>query len=229
MKDYKKTLSLLYSHTKSILKKSLWLFLLLDGIEFLSKWQLLKEKGTEQVQLSFSLPHQIGLIVFLLICGCLLSGHQFPGYISIYANRITYLSGLLIYSMMLSVGGAILMWGLTGILNCSIGSIFSIPYSYLHIGGLWKMVLLNLLCISSGLALGAVYYRLHIRSFILGMCMLAFIGIKCYEKYQMLAWYERIHLFSIGTISLIASPILLVITWVCLQRAPIKAYAHSWL
>lgn len=222
-------ISLLHRNTKPIFKMSLWLFLLLDGLEFLSKWQLFKEKGTEQVQLSFSFPHQIGLIVFLLICGYSLSGHQFSGYISIYANRKRYLSGLLIYSMLLSIGGAILMWGLTYILNCSIGSIFSMPYSYVHISDLWNMVVINLLCISSGLALGAVYYRLHIRSFILGMCMLAFIGIKCYEKYQMLAWYERIHLFSIGTISLIASPILLVITWLCLLRSPIKAYAHSWL
>ncbi len=229
MNDYKTTLEFLQKGMTKVILKSLWLMVMIDGIEFLIKWQIFKENQQSGVVLSFYTGHMIFLMLLLGAIGVILSGHQFGGYISVLANRKRCLQGILSYSLIVSCLGALLMRVFTFILTESIGRLSQIPYRSFQNWSLLDDLFLSLLSISVGLVMGAIFYRLHWRSFILGLCVLAFIGIKLFERYQILPWYDSMNSFSPTLVGSIAIPVLICLTWGLLYRAPIKVYAHNWL
>ncbi|ADZ83001.1 hypothetical protein [Cellulosilyticum lentocellum] len=229
MSDYKTTLGFLQKGITKMILKSMWLMVMLDGIEFLVKWQIFKENQQSGVVLSFYTGHIVFLLLVLGGIGVLLSGHQFGGYISILANRKRCLQGIISYSLIVSCIGTLLMRGFTFILTESIGRLSQLPYRSFQSWSLLEDLFLSLLSISVGLLIGALFYRLHRRSFVLGLCVLAFIGIKVFERYQLSPWYERMNGFSPILVGSIAIPVFIGLTVVLLYKAPIKAYAHNWL
>lgn len=57
MSDYKTTLGFLQKGITKMILKSMWLMVMLDGIEFLVKWQIFKENQQSGVVLSFYTGH----------------------------------------------------------------------------------------------------------------------------------------------------------------------------
>lgn len=229
MNDYKTTLEFLQKGMTKVILKSMWLVMMIDGIEFLVKWQIFKENQRSGVVLSFYTGHMIFLMLILMAIGFILSGQQFGGYISILANRKRCLQGIISYSLIVSGIGALLVRIYTFILTESIGRLSQLPYRSFQSWSLLDDLFLSLLSISFGLIMGAIFYRLHMRSFVLGICLLAFIGIKAFERYQLSSLSERVNSFSPILVGSIAVPVLICLTVVLLYKAPIKAYAHDWL
>lgn len=229
MNDYKTTLGFLQKGMTKVIFKSMWLIAMLDGIEFLVKWQILRENQQSDMVLSFYTGHIVFLMLLLGGIGVLLSGHQFGGYISILGNRKSCLQGILSYSLLVSCISTLLMRAFTFILTESIGRLSQIPYKSFQNWSLLDELFLSLLSICIGLVMGALFYRLHRRSFILVLCLLAFIGIKMFERYQLSPWYERMNSFSPILAGGIAVPVFICLTVGLLYKAPIKAYAHNWL
>ena len=236
MKELIRTFSFLNNTCKKGYYKILWIVLIVDGIEIFTRAQIYYSKKREYITCCLHDNHIIVVLLAVLGMGILYGSREFDGYMKIAAKRKEYLTGVLIYSGGLSIGSLVLNRMITLILSVLTIYILGIPVQFFASVSFFKEWVIYLGAMYLGFFIGAVFYRMHqrtfwIMSFMIGYVLLRialggyFLGMNM-EGAQQNIWKIAEHFEGIG--------LLLVLVFMLggvllLRRAPVKSYAHDML